>query len=373
MTRKSVILAAIFALLGALEARADPFFTDIATIQTATPPPGPGTVQPNVITISGVTSSAGELFTNTFGPGATAGTNSIVTVGVNLQATTGGFGLSGGGIATNTYNGNTVVAVFALASNNANPNAGGPGVFQATYNAGRAALFELTPAQVAAFKPGDPTTWGVVSGGKLNTPIAVFSLVPQQNVSFVAPGNGTGIFNLLQQQVNLSSVNLGTVTNLQSNFVLTVDNSLASTSKGTYITVQGVPVIPGDVVGATGIVTRADSALDLNPSSPDIATLNAIASQLGLLPSVDGVAGDSFASIGKGQPTDFVPAKTFADAQATGDFEESLGLTTAPGAFETPPGGNVPEPASVVLWSLMAGSAGLYVVVRRRSKKPSVA
>jgi hypothetical protein len=46
-------------------------------------------------------------------------------------------------------------------------------------------------------------------------------------------------------------------------------------------------------------------------------------------------------------------------------FEESRGLTAAPGAFQaTPPG--IPEHASLALWGLMAGGAGCYWYLRRR-------
>jgi hypothetical protein len=120
MTRKGVIFAAIFALFSAVEARADVFLTDTATIQTAT---AGATAQPNVDLIAFAVT--GEVFfNNTFNKNIADGTLNVVTIGVAPLGTNNAFTLHNGATANNFYNGSQLMAVFALGGTS--PPWGGP-------------------------------------------------------------------------------------------------------------------------------------------------------------------------------------------------------------------------------------------------------
>jgi hypothetical protein len=224
---------------------------------------------------------------------------------------------------------------------------------------GRLALYAVPPGFVVK----DPTTWGVVTGGALNKPVAVFNLSAPVSVF---PGTGNASFNLAASSLNVLSTNTAAITNQTCYFLFTQSNDIASLSGGKYISNVNAPVNPGETLGPIGLVISVSDQLDLVPGPAGQAQAdvwNVIADQLGGLPSVDGIPGDSFEQLGSASGRAFT-LTTFLNSFVGTDFELQItaGLA-APGQF----GPNVPEPASLLLWSLMAGGAGFFVYLCRRN------
>lgn len=359
MIRSFLFLAAILAASSQANAA---WLTQYATVDRGTD--GDVTF---LQTITGATSD-GLSFTNTI-DSTTGGvdpgdTRRIVSVGANL--------LSGYVRTTDmapfqvptTFDGDPVVAVYALEGTSTQ--GAGPGLGNALFDTGRVAFYTVDEGTFNRF---DPTTWGAFDPvtGLMNAPIAIYDLA---NPDSIGPGtidgnapDPDGSFNLLASQVNVSAINAVTPVNTQGNFLFTESETyVGPTRSANYIEVTG-PDFSGNVDEA--IVVRSDQAIVLNPllgggiNPARLDALNLIAVELG---GLGGNAAGGFATgIGGALATDY---NLTVNPALTGDLRATLGLTVAPLA--------VPEPASVVVWSLIGVSA-LPIIRRHRRRQQQAA
>jgi hypothetical protein len=171
-----------------------------STVQTST---GGATTVSDVNLING-NSSLGNLFLNNVATNAAGGSGSTRMVGSNLLST---YGFQLGGGTSTLFNGQSLVAVFALDGSFA---AGTPSIVSVT--GGRLGFFTI-PTGGTSYNQFSPITWGATNaaGTSLLTPVAVWDIKPQEAVTDLGPGKpsggGPGIFNLTPGQTNQVSVN----------------------------------------------------------------------------------------------------------------------------------------------------------------------
>lgn len=400
MFRRYLWLAAFVTLVFGTSARAD-FLVQTARIHTST---GGATTVGTLMTDGGVNlvngnTSLGNQFINNTTTNTAASAGSVVVVGSNLLAS---YGFQFGGGMGAVYNPagapmQPLVAVFALAGS---VGSGTSTIFTAA--TGRIGLFSIGGTLVSnGYNEFNPLTWGAVNaaGTVLLTPVAVWDLKPPEpvidlGVGVPSGGGPGGVFNLSPAQVNQISVNTAVGSANQGFFLFReTQNSTFASSPGalsgnSFVTVIGNPPIvpPGTSFLDEGIVSRIDESyrravaaitgsISGGPGSAGFDALNTIASVLGGLPVLTGGSpGQAFATafggIGNsgGSGTSYNPSGG-TPVPDTSDLFFTLGTTTGVGTQVV-----VPEPSSVVLYSLMTAGLGLFSGLRRyRGQKIVVA
>jgi hypothetical protein len=198
------------------------------------------------------------------------------------------------------------------------------------------------------YNPQNPSTWGASIAGVFQTPTAITSLVnPPTNV---VPGpNGQGDL-FLASQINGSTVNTGANQQSESRILY-----------GPLICGTPAFVVPDFVPGQSAFGQFVQTVEQLNSGTlPDLTTGTQQADLNAIFTGLDPTAGSPFATFGSGTATDFTPDPLVA----TGDGEFTFGLNVDPGnVFPLAP--PIPEPASMLLWGLVAAGSGLAGSVRR--------
>ncbi len=363
MFKRSFALATFAMLLSGSHAFADAIVHS-GTIQTN----NSGGNLTDINQFTGGASSGNQFInnttSNTFGaPGTT------VSVGANLLSD---FNARTGATTAFTYNGNPVVAVFAV-QGSINGATGVPVPFTFTATKGTVGLFSIT----SGFNQFNPLTWGATSadGKTLLTPIATWDLVPPQSISDpgAAPpgGGGPGLFDKVK--VNEQAINTVNSQATQGFFLFKEGQN-----PNYWNVTNNLPLVPpGFVITGEGLIVRADDAYRVGDSvntdfidKSDVAStagfnaLNTIATSLGGI--VGGFATD-FGGLGNsgGPASDYNPSSGAANALNTNDTIFSLGSTSSPVVFSTP----IPEPASLLLWAGVSMVSGLVYRRNRRNNK----
>jgi len=387
MLRRVIVIVGVACLLFSGRVQADFIVLKSGSVTLTT---GPTTTTSNTNQINGDANN-GIQFVNSTGTNAFPnGTNNHFTnVGANLLST---YSATNGATTAITFNGSPVVAVFA-ASGFTNSTAS-----TAVTQTGVIGLFTIP--SVNSFNAFNPATWGAVSNGALNTPIASFTLKIPQDVfdpgvgktvvinGTTFTGGGKGNFNFAPDQTNQASLNLVTGATGQAGVFLAKQTG---GSVNPFFTITGdVPITPpGFNADANSIVTQVIENLQSANSNSNTAfinggvgttgfdDLNIIAKQLGLLPDLGSSSGvgTAFAtSFG-----DFATATSFdpstannGDPPNTADFVLGFGTTTEIGLeFASPPGNNIPEidPNSIAGALTLLGGGLAYMTERLRRKK----
>lgn len=374
---RSLALSTVVVLATTTAASAD-FYFGTGTIQTGT-----ASVQTDVNRING-DAALGVQFINTVNNGAgnnaftgVAGSPSQVgfhTVGANLLST---YGLQSGGAVPATYNGNPVVAVFAVQGYTQ----GGGSVINIT----NGSLGFYSIPSLASFNQNNPATYGATSadGNTAVTPIASFTLTPGQQGVDKGPGQpgpgggGPGTNNFAPNQFNQTSITL-TVGSLNSG-----PFSFLESINPDFWNITGNPptVPPGATPGPEGISVIVNEALqtatanntqfiDGGPGEAGFRALNTIFNALVPGGSTFGFA-TGFGGLGStaGPTSDFNPSTSTSGAPNTADSIFTLGSATS--HFVTAQLTPVPEPMTLAVFGGVMGAGGL-VYRKRRSAKVAV-
>jgi PEP-CTERM motif len=244
------------------------------------------------------------------------------------------------------------------------------GVVQTTrFAAGRAFALKFN---VGTFDSRDPSTWGA------GTLVAEYALKRQEDI-FSGDPLGTDI-SIAGELTNQSSISSVAIPLTQSLFLFREQSSAGLTPGDNLLSnVDASVVPPGLVLRAESLIADIDQTLlfsdfeafdtvaladGIQPlDAADLALLNAVAGAAGL-GDLSG-AGTAFATgVGGTGLTDFNPQFPPAPLDGpTGDFFATLGVDNYT-AIQTV----VPEPSSMVLFTLGAGGLGLYRRIRRSKK-----
>lgn len=345
---------AIFAtVVTASIANADVTYTDTAAYG-ATGFSG-GAVPPPIPTVGLVSLDNGRVLTNQFGPQA-PGTE-IRTIGaVNLGTIT-TAGVNIGGSFNPSGAAGQLVGIFGV-----NGTIAANGV-DGNFSAGGLKIVVAT-----AFMANDPSTWGFN-----NTALATYSLKPPENI---IPGNTLGIgfanpVGALADDVNVSGLNTAVNGFGQGLFLFEESplNQMLFNSDSTLAAI--ITGLGGTVTNETLIANIAQQTTNLTEGN--IVGLGTVAIQ-NLLDSIAQFAfAKNFATYtGNNQPSDF---NVLFNGAGTGldlnnpagvDFIANLGGNVGPGLqanFQ-----EVPEPASMLVWGIGMGIAGVMGLRRRRNK-----
>ncbi len=360
-------LAALVALVYGASARAD-FFTQLATVDQTVA--GGATAVTNVILINGSTSGGGS-FGNRFsrangmladGPPAVGDEVHIVGADQILA-----YSRSDGSTPSAMFGSNKVVGVFALRAVIESISGGS---IVAHLLEGGLRLYD-SPDGSGSFNQRRPTSWGatdpLTAHLTLLPEISQYVLKPDEPVR---QGNSEaqdpGPVFLDPNKVNRSAVNatLGAFTDGNALFrevsdpddfinASTFDNptNLPVLDEGLWVTVRDLNVGPGLIGSYT-----APLLAPLDPLA--VLERNAINT------IYTGIVGSSvFANFFSGMADDYTPDGFVSN----GDAALQTGATAEPGIQV------IPEPASVVLFSIMTVGMGLYSGLRRRGQKAFVA
>lgn len=350
MRRFLMSLAFLAAAGVASSASADTFYN----LRAGVPDQGGGTAGVNVNTVQG-TALGGYSYANQYtgAVGLPVGGERVRTVTADVIT---GYTQNPGGMLPifNNLGGNDkIVAIFA---GDGTISVGMGGLQTATFTSGRLWFFEspVSGPGNAFFDPINPSTWGF--GG---APLAVFDLIAPMDI---APGNALANGNAFSaSQVNNISLNSLAPQQAQGRFLFRDVND-------PYILVTDPLLVPGVVAIQEGLWGTIEESLDQTPdplSAGNLAILNQIAAAAGL--GNLGGAGTAFATgLGSGLNTDFGPTG-LPNAGATGDFQFNLGSSFVPGLIGRPEI-EIPEPASMIVWGVGMGIAGLMGARYRRKK-----
>jgi len=316
---------------------------------------------PNVGNVTSISSSTGGFtFTNnvsttTFGAGGT-----IVTVGATPLTS---FNQSNGNTVPVTFNGQQVVAVFAIQGTAPS----GSGNVTATFTEAKLGFFTIAPNTFNTF---NPISWGATNatGTALNTPalVTTFGIKPQELITAGVAGSTQDV-PIFPPQVNQSTINAATSGNTQGHFLLQeTGGGLAGFG---WETVTTGP-FPGFTKLLEGLHVRSDQGTATATSdntafvgngSAGLAALNTIAAQLG-----GGLSNGFFATgLNTGTAAGFNPSTTFPVGP---DLLASIGLTFYPILEQDTTTQQVPEPASMALFGALVGVGGLVYRKRRNTK-----
>jgi hypothetical protein len=353
---KRMVLFSVLCLVGvAVPAHAD-LFTQLSNFnQTAAGGPGDllNVRQVDTPALAGVAYS--NQYTASGGPQAGAKLRVVAAARINSVT------LGTGALGNTNFGSNKVVAVFAgeATISIVGPNAVALFAPTAGNIGGRVGFFVSPDPTGFGFIAADPSTWAVVTVGPggvtINNPLATFDLKPQEN-AFKGDPDAFSI-NTPASQTNIFSVNTANVQQFQGTVLFRdITDPLF-----TNLTQTGVN--PADIIseGLIAIVTE-QAADNLGPQGANaLAILNAFAALLG---QPNDIGGFAFATgFGNAVPTDFFTTTAFpADFLASGDLTTGLGLTFAP-ALQVRP---IPEPASILGWSVAIATVLGCALVRRR-------
>jgi hypothetical protein len=252
------------------------------------------------------------------------------------------------------FGNNKVVAVFAGDARivSANPVTGDVVV---QLESGRLGLF-FSPSAVA-FDRTNPATWGVGAAGQL----ATFNLIGQDNV-FQGNAQAEAI-TVLAAQTNMIAANAINPTLNQGTFLFVDLND-------PFLPVTTFDKLPPGFPFTENLIAEFQERLLTTPLSlvpGGLAQLNAIAAFLG---QPANIGGQAFATLG-GNPavaTDFNPSGNLSTGDAT--FQAGGGLVPGIQPQQVP---DIPEPATLLLWGVIA-TGGVAVGLRRRlSRKERMA
>jgi hypothetical protein len=226
-------------------------------------------------------------------------------------------------------------------------------------NRGRYALFTYT----GGFNAANPQSWGAVTGTgatlALASPIAVWDLIPADNILDIFPG--PGIFNVTKNLVNEVGVNTQNPTLVQGTFLAgetaTYGGPTEIAGNDFWTTTHIFGSLPPNYLETAAI--RLSESLTLTPNLNFISggagtdgfeALNVIANTLGGLPffATDmGTAASEFDPVSALNPTG-------SDNVFTGGVNIGFGLQA------------IPEPSTYAIFGLILGGAGLVGAFRRR-------
>lgn len=357
-------------------ARADFIVTTISDVDK-----GSGGTASNVNALVGTSAGNfdfGNTIGSTTGGSAVGDTRQVVSVGVDVLS--GGLKSFGGGNTGATYNGNPIVVVTAVQGTATVTALGGGTQFKV--ESGKIGFFQTDANFNANFNQFNPLTWQATdaTGATLKTPLAVFKLVdPSGIVGFdVLQGTKGDGGNVLSANNNLINFQTQNPTNNTGDFTFK-ETSIGSPGAA-FIQVSKDGLFPGntDLGDALHIfinqVLAKSTSNDPNDAGnkfrfvdPDgsngvkgLAALNTIATNLG---------GLSFFASGFGSGTNTFdpyggPSGNPQVFPGSGDLGANFGLTGFPGILQEPPP-PIPEPASMVLWSVL-GVGAMYGAYRRR-------
>jgi hypothetical protein len=297
--------------------------------------PGGTQVPGNPVGPSGLATLAGSSgisFTNAWSNGAPAVGDKVTAIGFSLVSS---FTMSDTGIGLTNFP-TVVVGVFALEGQITQVGANG---LTAAFTSGAVNLYNTGNPTVLG---NNPSTW--VPGGNVNAaPLASFTLT---DPGAVVPGPGGAPVNLFAG--NTAEVvfdNVNTDGDLLFDFVGAMDvmgdqfiEYLNSLNPGLHVNINEL----------FQSVTAGEYGLD----AADIAFLNSLfAALLGGSFTGDG-PGEDFNPLGNGSNGDTI--QTLSYEANFGNFVDNT---------------EVPEPASLIVWSVMAaGGAGIGMIRRRRNQ-----
>ncbi len=348
MLRRSILLTAIFALTfgaSARCARADIFTTETATVNQNVIPAGVPVL--NVLQINAI---GGISYDNNISTTGAPGAGNIANIVAAVPIVN--YNTSGGGVPSAVFGGGARQGILVFAGQAQVTSIGGGGATASLQFAtpgntlgglavGKIGLFDVANG---TFNTLHPTTWG--------NPLAAVALFGIKNNEDVIPGSGLGVTRpaAIQNQASINAAN----PLANQGFVLFKDIN------DPFVLEGGVP-LPGFFKTGEGISARLDQ--EFGTFSPDfgaadLAALNAFSNAL---------AGFQFATgFGPGPATNFNPQNIGATIPP--DFFLILGAQAAPGIQQLPEG-EIPEPASMLLWGLMAVGIGIYGGIRRYQSK----
>lgn len=343
MLRKNVLVALWLgvSILGLSNASADTFQTVTADWSRSTFGFG-GTTR----SFNDGSALGGVSFVNQVTGIAPGGGNLFKTVGAiqlgSLTAPdTSTFNTLGGTSTTQ----DVLVAVFALQGSL--QDTGVPTApIQVNFESGTVSFYlakQDTGNPLVDFAKGNPSTWG--TGGTL---YAQYSLKPQEAVS---PGPGGLVVQFNPNQVNILNGTVELNQLFSGNFLFKETNI----GSGLITTTTGSPGFNAE--GFLAIISETITVVPLIDPATNLPILNTIAANLNY-GSFNGFA----TGFGGAAVTDYNPILT------NGDFASTVTLGNfAPGReFSTQ---EVPEPASLAVWGIGMGVAGLIAARRRRMAK----
>jgi len=339
VSKKSLLGALLVTLACAAGAQADTFLTEQATVNQGIVPPGGGTNLPNVnqINLSGGGGIVLENNITSNGPNVGDKFN-LLAAGVIADFTRN----PGGSFVADFGGGNKqVVAVFAGQGTVTSLTGGTQST--ASIDSGKLALFAIDKN---TFDRLNASTWGTAGAA-----IATFNLTNPADITkgIPNPNDPEAIF-FAANQVNTGAINLAAGQQIQ-------DRLLFKDLIDPLIVVQ--PPFTGQNEGLFGRFDQTALAFAGNPFAGQENTLN------GIFAKVNGSG--FFQTTGTGTPTDFNPQQLGGTIPA--DFITQLGGNFVPGILQE---GQIPEPASMLLWGAVAGGMGVYGGIRRYRGKKTV-
>jgi len=337
VSKKSLLGALLVTLACAAGAQADTFLTEQATVNQGIVPPGGGTNLPNVNQVN-LSGGGGVVLENNISSNTPMVGNKVNLLAANIITD---FTRNPGGSFVADFGGGNkqVVAVFA-----------GQGTVTSLSGMNTQATLSIDSGKLALFAIDKNTfdrlnanTWGTAG-----TAIATFNLANPADITKGIPNpNDPEALFFAASQVNQGAINLTAGQQIQ-------DRLLFKDLLDPLIVVQ--PPFTGQNEGLFGLFNQTALAFTGNPFAGQEGTLNAISTGLGQGP---------FQTTGTGNPTDFNPQQLGGTIPA--DFITQLGGSLVPGILQE---GQIPEPASMLLWGAVAGGMGIYGGIRRyRARK----